>query len=661
MKYLMIHAVDQDATPNDPTCATPEALDALGAGDAGARRPARRRAAATRCPTPPPCVPRDGSPVVTDGPFAETKEQVAGYDVIDCPDLDAAVAVAAAHPTTYLGSIEVRAFDEGMPDPVVPEQVPDGKLRYLMLVCADMRRAMAAASEPLRDRSRAVRADAATTSTRGPTRWTPGSSAAGPRRLYGWPLEFPSEAVTVRRVDGEVVTTDGPFAETKEQIAGYDLLECDDLDDALEVAAGASGRRRRCDRAPAALAGMTRRRRRGRPQLRRELGAARRGPDRLVRRLGPGRGVRPGGVRLGASSRGSATGCRTQPLGWLTTVARNRARDRIRRRTTEGAKLDLAHADSSDEVAPVDVEDIPDERLRLIFTCCHPALPMPARMALTLRTLCGLTAAEIARAFLVTEPTMEKRLVRARAKIKHAGIPYRVPPPELWAERVEGVLGVLYLMFNEGYAASSGESVLRVDVSAEAIRLTRSLVDLLPGEDEVRSLLALMLLTDARRPARVRDGRVVPLAEQDRSRWDRALHRRGCGAPRGPRRTVGSVRRAGPDLVVPRRRREGRRHRLGRDRPPLHPAAADARHRAEPCRRGLDDPRPGRGAGDGRGPRRRPGRLLPPRRHEGRPGGEARAPRRRRRVAPGRDRPRSRPAPSAGCCASGSTPCSATR
>ncbi len=209
------------------------------------------------------------------------------------------------------------------------------------------------------------------------------------------------------------------------------------------------------------------------------------------------------------------------PLAWLTTVARNRARDRIRRRTTEEAKLGLAHADATDEVAAVDAEDIADERLRLIFTCCHPALPMPARVALTLRTLCGLTPAEIGRAFLVTESTMEKRLVRARAKIRHAGIPYRVPPPELWAERVEGVLGVLYLMFNEGYAASSGESVLRVDVSAEAIRLTRSLVDLLPGEDEVRALLALMLLTDARRPARVRQGRVVPLAEQDRSRWDR--------------------------------------------------------------------------------------------------------------------------------------------
>ena len=232
------------------------------------------------------------------------------------------------------------------------------------------------------------------------------------------------------------------------------------------------------------------------------------------------------------------SGVPDSPLAWLTTVARNRARDRMRRRTTERAKLALASADVSDAVPDTD-EDIPDERLRLIFTCCHPALPMPARVALTLRTLCGLTPAEIGRAFLVTEPTMEKRLVRARAKIKHAGIPYRVPPPELWAGRVEGVLAVLYLMFNEGYAASSGESLLRVDVSAEAIRLARVLVDLLPGETEVRALLALMLLTDARRAARVRAGRVVPLAEQDRSRWDADLVAEGArlldpGPPSGP-------------------------------------------------------------------------------------------------------------------------------
>jgi RNA polymerase sigma-70 factor, ECF subfamily len=236
------------------------------------------------------------------------------------------------------------------------------------------------------------------------------------------------------------------------------------------------------------------------------------------------------------------SGAPDSPVGWLATVARNRARDRMRRRTTEAAKLTLLNGstpDTGDEVAPIGEEDIPDERLRLIFTCCHPALPMPARVALTLRTLCGLTPAEIGRAFLVTEPTMEKRLVRARAKIKNAGIPYRVPPPELWSERVEGVLGVLYLMFNEGYAASSGEALLRVDVSAEAIRLTRALVDLLPGEPEVRGLLALMLLTDARRPARVRDGHVVPLSEQDRSRWDVDLVTEGAqlleaGPPWGP-------------------------------------------------------------------------------------------------------------------------------
>jgi hypothetical protein len=233
MKYLMLHAVGQDATPDDPTCTTPEALDAwvqemLARGVLldGARLHPVSDATSVRAP--------GGSPVVTDGPFAETKEQVAGYDVIDCPDLDSAVAVAAAHPTTHLGSIEVRAFADGMPDPVVPEPVPDGKLRYLMLVCADMRRAMAAASSAAEERSAPDRDHL----DEGPDEVDAWIADAGARRLYGWPLESPDRAVTVRRVAGEVVTTDGPFAETKEQIAGYDLLECDDLDDALEVAAG---------------------------------------------------------------------------------------------------------------------------------------------------------------------------------------------------------------------------------------------------------------------------------------------------------------------------------------------------------------------------------------------------------------------------------------
>ncbi len=231
MKYVMIHAVDQDATPNDPTCASPEALDAwvqemLARGVLldGARLRPVSDATTVRA--------SGGSPVVLDGPFAETKEQVAGYDVLDCVDLDAAVAVAAAHPTTYVGAIEVRAFAEGMPDPVVPEQVPDGKLRYLMLVCADMRRAgrgeelaTPELSDPPPSEDDHDEVDDWIDST-------------GARRLYGWALEAPEAAVTVRRREGAVVTTDGPFAETKEQIAGYDLLECDDLDDAIQVAAG---------------------------------------------------------------------------------------------------------------------------------------------------------------------------------------------------------------------------------------------------------------------------------------------------------------------------------------------------------------------------------------------------------------------------------------
>ena len=216
-----------------------------------------------------------------------------------------------------------------------------------------------------------------------------------------------------------------------------------------------------------------------------------------------------------------------RPLAWLSTVARNSVRDRLRRRTTEQAKLALLGADE-DPQAPEPTGPIEDDRLRLIFTCCHPALPMPARIALTLRTLCGLTSAEIGRAFLVTEATMEKRLVRARAKIRHAGIPYRVPPAELLPERLAGVLAVLYLMFNEGYAASSGEALLRADVSAEAIRLTRLLRELMPEEPEVTSLLALMLLTDARRPARLRGGNVVPLADQDRTLWDAAQIEEGA-------------------------------------------------------------------------------------------------------------------------------------
>jgi RNA polymerase sigma-70 factor (ECF subfamily) len=226
-----------------------------------------------------------------------------------------------------------------------------------------------------------------------------------------------------------------------------------------------------------------------------------------------------------ASARWQRDGVPRNPGAWLTTVARNRAMDRLRRARTEAAKLkELAAMSRIDQPlrSPGEADDIPDDRLRLIFTCCHPALPLDARVALTLRTLAGLTTAEIARAFLVPEPTMGKRLLRAKQKIRNAGIPYRVPPAHLLPERTAGVLAVLYLLFNEGYAASAGADLVRQGLCAEAIRLARVLVQLMPGDPEALGLTALMLLHDARRAARVDDAdELVTLEDQDRARWDR--------------------------------------------------------------------------------------------------------------------------------------------
>ena len=212
------------------------------------------------------------------------------------------------------------------------------------------------------------------------------------------------------------------------------------------------------------------------------------------------------------------------PGAWLTTVARNRAIDRLRRESRKSELLAEVATEptTSDPMNDRDDEpEIEDDRLRLIFTCCHPALPLEGRVALTLRTLTGLTTAEIARAFLVSEPTMAKRLVRAKHKIVGAGIPYRVPPAQLLPERTAGVLAVLYLLFNEGYVASGGADLIRANLCHEAIRLARALTQLMPHEPEARGLLALMLLHHARRAARLdRSGDLVTLEDQDRGRWD---------------------------------------------------------------------------------------------------------------------------------------------
>jgi len=232
------------------------------------------------------------------------------------------------------------------------------------------------------------------------------------------------------------------------------------------------------------------------------------------------------------------SGIPRNPAAWITSAAHRKLIDHSRRERTRREKADALRYEiestqstgPGDVLAEVEAESmlLPDDRLRLIFTCCHPALPPEGQVALTLRTLGGLSTPEIAKAFLLPEATLAQRLVRAKRKIAEARIPYEVPPPDRLAERLDPVRTVIYLIFNEGYAATTGTQLVRHDLCAEAIRLGRVLCQLLPGDAESMGLLALMLLHDSRRDARVRDAQLITLEEQDRAHWDAAEIAEGC-------------------------------------------------------------------------------------------------------------------------------------
>ena len=326
------------------------------------------------------------------------------------------------------------------------------------------------------------------------------------------------------------------------------------------------------------------------------------------------------------------------PGAWIVRTARNRAIDRLRRERRYEDKLrELERLMPGLPDDPLDTS-LPDDRLRLFFTCCHPALAPEARVALTLRTLGGLSTPEVARAFLTGESAMQQRIVRAKRKIREARIPYQVPPDHELPDRLRSLLTVLYLIFNEGYLATGADTVVRRELCDEAIRLARLLAALMPDETEVRGLLALMLLHHSRRDARVDErGELVLLADQDRSLWHADEIDEGVAAGRRGRARR-PLRAPGGD----RGRARGRRDRLDARGRPLRAAGAAralARGGAEPRRRGVDGGRPGGGPRAGRAARERPARGLPPAaRHARRPAAPPRARRGGRGRLPARAR-----------------------
>ena len=429
--------------------------------------------------------------------------------------------------------------------------------------------------------------------------------------IDGAELRPTTAATTVRVRDGRTLVTDGPFAETKEQLGGYFVVECESIDDAIEAAGRMPTARQRVHRG-AAIGGAVGASEAAAAAFREHWGRA---VAALMRRFGDAdlaeESVQEAFGR--AAARWPADGVPGSPLGWIVATAGNVAVDRLRRERALRERLPrLAAEPAAPEPEAFEEDDaVPDERLELIFTCCHPALSAEASVALTLRLVAGLTTAEIARAFLVPEAAMAQRLVRAKAKIRMAGIPFGRPPGHLLADRLDHTAAVLYLVFNEGYSASSGDDLVRRDLCDESIRLARLLVAQLPAEPEARGLLALMLLHHARSAARTTAaGEMVLLEHQDRSRWDAAMIRSGRGraAPGAAGRRARPLPAAGRDRRAARPRRELRGHRLGAGGRALRRAGRDrpvAGRRPEPRGGGVD----GRGPGARARARRRPGRL----------------------------------------------------